>query len=361
MITKFEDCISETAKKYIKEYNVQIEDSYKANKIYSMLCFKPLEIRNESLMAFADTLEDDNIVRRQILEMINNEKKDLLRIQEKNTNGTIYILRYEYDDGSENIIGFYSTFNKAVDALMSSEEDDFTGYYYIEKEFIDDDYKNYDPKTVYHGKVKYTSNRMIVDINAFSFEDNNENFVYRPYDAIQDSHGDIWFFEKKHMYPHPFRKGDVLKRTIFQFDYQKDNVYRIMTYLRDDNDMLNDINIILNDDGKDSSDCGILPEYLGPEEGAINWTDTREDPYDFDLVEDFDEFNSRLTKSVLETIQGLLRGKGGSLSFVQDYLILQREMMLFNKSEDDISLYPEFLKSYYGYIPLKDENRKRIK
>ncbi len=289
----YRDVISNTAKEFLKNENIELEDWQKAWIIYHS--DYGITEKQDGLITIAKETKDE-LLRAQIGFVVGEEKERIAVITETDENA-VYLLEEYYEKDDPVVRGCYDSFE-----LASKMAEGLGSRYAISKMKLTKEDR---------GALLSDAHDAVIGSMVFS-ENGNLESIYGGYSAIsswEDEHDSVLFHERYYSFVHPFRLGDIVRCI-----GKNETCLRIVTGIGNRRDLS-----ILDD-----TDSGIYVASLDVETGKIWNSDTPENPYLFDH-HDIDPNTRDIPEQIILEWQGLLRGEGGSMQFIQDGCLYLRE------------------------------------
>lgn len=289
---------SSSIRNYLKENKIVLPDKMAA----ALVCRQWLEIGMEGIHKVLREIQEqteDEVLKKQIQRYIED---DLANMDELRKSGTEEIYELTFRDkrtGDYEHWEYYKEFESAEQiARTLQKECEITKHYVIQES--DDS----EPETG-HGSARYAADGKLCFVTGSS------------------SHCLELFDEEYYIYPHPYKRGDILK----DIDNQ-DVLYIVVEDI--DPDIVREERERFKS-SRDYTDINIWLTGIDKLTGKIFDTDGGIHPYDFEYA-DIDPDTEDFAERIMLEMQKLLLGKRGSIQFIYDACLrLQEE---FRESQE---------------------------
>ena len=321
---------SESCKKYLSEQNIKLEDKLVYALIINNRHYYSYEDIKNSIKELATNTSDEEIKAQSEIWLKNHDKK-VADFTKDSGPEYLYIVKY-YDRISrhEEIHGYYRTIDLALKNGMLMAEDYELKKFVIEKAFIES--RGHDSESenllAYTGEAHYFANGELMFVNMHMSQEEIE-------DPIED---------RFYIMPHPFRKGDVVKRI---YDDKDDRTLSVILS-DDDDEMSYQKKRMERITSLEWTNTGIAVEDVDLKSGTIWDNDGHPLPYDYEYYPINDHTDDVGERLVLN-ISYIVKGKIASYQYIQHGLMKLRE------EYDDNNKYNllygmKLKKSSIGYI-----------
>lgn len=321
---------SESCKKYLSEQNIKLEDKL----VYALIInnrhyYSYEDIKNSIKELATNTLDEEIKAQSEI--WLKNHDKEVAAFKKDSGPEYLYIVKYsDRMSRHEEIHGYYRTIDLALKNGKLMADDYELKRFAIEKAFIESIDQNSDSENMlaYTGEAHYFANGKLILVNMRMSHEEIE-------DPIEDRY---------YIMPHPFRKGDIVKR------------------IYDDNDNRT-LSVILSDDDDEMSyqkkrmeritslewdSTGIAVEDVDLKTGTIWDNDGHPLPYDFEYYH-IDEHTDDIGERVMLNISDIVKGKIASYQYIQHGLMKLREDV-DNSNKYHLLYGIDLKKSSIGYL-----------
>ena len=321
---------SESCKKYLIERNIKLEDKLIYALIINNRRYHTFEDIRNSIKDLAENTLDEEI-KAQTEIWLKNHDKEVAAFTKDSGPEYLYIVKY-YDRMSrhEEIHGYYRSLDLALKNGKLMAEDYELERFVIEKAYIESIDQESDSEKMldYTGEAHFFANGELMFVN-----------IRMSHEEIEDPIEDRYY-----IMPHPFRKGDIVKRI-----YDDKDERTLSVILSDDDDEMSyQKKRMERITSLEWNDTGIAVEDVDLKTGTIWDNDGHPLPYDYEYYP-IDDHTDDIGERVMLNISDIVKGKIASYQYIQHGLMKLREE--YDDSNTYNLLYGMRLKkSSIGYI-----------
>lgn len=299
---------SNTIKNYLKENKIVLTDEMTAALIANRSHINGMEKTHEALREIQEQTADD-VLKKQIQRYIDDDLANLEELKASGRGDFYELSVWDERDREEKILEYYQEYESAERMAQTlGEKCIIRKHHAVQKS--GDDYRLEDAQR-----------------NAAEFDKEGKLF-YVFGSSSHRNEMEEWFEEKYYIFPHPYKRGDILEMT-----GNKDVLFIVV----EDADP-----VVVEAERKrwkeihmDYSDINISLTSIDRASGRIWDTDGWMHPYDFEYAH-IEPDTEELAERIMLEIQKLLLGKWGSVQFIYDACLRLKEEYM--ESEKRVSL-----------------------